>query len=246
MKSAIAVAMSAAVLTSLLSAAPARAERFDDRGGRPLTIDRGRPYVAGPAAGRPVDSRSHAPRPFTGQPSGPPHQSLSPHHFPPQHGHGFAGRGFRGHGSGGQGFVGSGPVVFYSPGYAVDGGGPVYAEPQPYDFSPAYAGPQATSVALAPAPPLPTVIEHATGRYELRGDGLTVPYTWVWVPNPPAAPPATATPAPKPAGSAAAETSPSPRSSLYTWTDREGVVHWTDNAGSVPEEYRIKVKKRSL
>ena len=29
-------------------------------------------------------------------------------------------------------------------------------------------------------------------------------------------------------------------------SERDGVVHWTDNAGSVPQEYRSKVQKRSL
>jgi hypothetical protein len=27
------------------------------------------------------------------------------------------------------------------------------------------------------------------GRYVLRGDGITVAYRWVWVPNPPPSPP---------------------------------------------------------
>ncbi len=36
------------------------------------------------------------------------------------------------------------------------------------------------------------VVTYADGRYELRGDGTTVPYSWVWVPagSPISAPPA--------------------------------------------------------
>jgi hypothetical protein len=47
----------------------------------------------------------------------------------------------------------------------------------------------------APAPAVwtgPRVVQYAHGRYELRGDGVSVPYAWVWVPAaplPPAIPP---------------------------------------------------------
>ena len=132
--------------------------------------------------------------------------------------------------------------MYYSPGYFDSGS--TYADP-PSDYAPApaygYAPMPTVSIAPAPpappAPPTPTVVEHPTGRYELRGDGVATPYTWVWVPNPPPAPPAP----PTAGGSGEVR-----RSSLYKWTDREGVVHWTDNANSVPEEYRAKVQKRSL
>jgi hypothetical protein len=33
------------------------------------------------------------------------------------------------------------------------------------------------------------VVHYPHGRYELRGDGVSVPYVWVWIPN--AAPPVT-------------------------------------------------------
>ena len=36
------------------------------------------------------------------------------------------------------------------------------------------------------------VVEHDGGRYELRGDGMAVPYRWVWIRNPPAGPPGSA------------------------------------------------------
>ena len=87
------------------------------------------------------------------------------------------------------------------------------------------------------------MVEHETGRYELRGDGIMSPYTWVWIPKPPAAPPEIP---PAPASPPPAATAPPRKSTLYTWTDREGVVHWTDNVGSVPQEYRSKVQQRSL
>jgi hypothetical protein len=38
----------------------------------------------------------------------------------------------------------------------------------------------------------PRVVQYAHGRYELRGDGVSVPYAWVWIPN---AVPAAAAPA---------------------------------------------------
>lgn len=243
MRRALAVAASAAVLASLVSPAPARAEGFDERGGQRPGIDRARPAGPPPTAVRPFDPRFDSLKPAPALPSElsshafPPPRSFPKHPSSPGHHPGFADRGFKGHGSGSV-FVGSGPVI-YSPGY-VDSG-PVYADPPLY-ATPAYA--PTTSVAVAPAPPpppSPTVVEHETGRYELRGDGLSVPHTWVWVPNPPAAPPEVAAPAsPPPADTA------SRRSALYTWTDRDGVVHWTDNANSVPPEYRSKVQKRSL
>ena len=55
------------------------------------------------------------------------------------------------------------------------------------------------------AAPTVTVVHYPQGRYELRGDGVTVPYHWVWIPvqyyayhaaPPPPAPPADALVAP--------------------------------------------------
>ncbi|MFQ5792614.1 MAG: hypothetical protein ACE5JI_19250 [Acidobacteriota bacterium] len=40
-------------------------------------------------------------------------------------------------------------------------------------------------------PPQPSVIYYPHGRYELRGDGVTTAYQWVWIPNPPPPPPPT-------------------------------------------------------
>jgi hypothetical protein len=249
MKRALALAMSAAVLTTAVAAAPAAAERFDDRGGRRPSIDRGRLAGPPPTVVRPFDPRFDTLQPVPAHPSGLPNHAFTqrrslahPQARPafPGHHRGFEGRGFKGHGHGSV-IVGSGPVVVYSPGYAPGYAVDTYAEPSLY-AAPQYAAPPAPAVAAAPPPPAPTVVEHETGRYELRGDGLTVPYRWVWVPNPPAAPPEVAA-APSPPS---AQTAPPRRSTLYTWTDRDGVVHWTDNAGSVSQEYRSKVQKRPL
>jgi hypothetical protein len=47
------------------------------------------------------------------------------------------------------------------------------------------------------AAPTVTVVNYTTGRYELRGDGIAVPYYWAWVPAQAyiAAPPPPAAPA---------------------------------------------------
>ncbi|MGE5802648.1 MAG: DUF4124 domain-containing protein, partial [Gemmatimonadota bacterium] len=99
----------------------------------------------------------------------------------------------------------------------------------------------ARTVSLVPAPPLappaPTVVEFSSGRYELRGDGMTVPYTWVWIPNPPPAPPPSAAPESPPSSGR--------RAKLYRWTDDQGVIHLTDQADNVPEEYRARPKQPS-
>jgi hypothetical protein len=133
------------------------------------------------------------------------------------------------------------PVVIYGyPGYFGDRG---YYPPAYYDSPPSYYYPPVSrQVTITPAPPpMPSVIEHPTGRYELRGDGVTTPYTWVWIPNPPAAPPPPPPPsADGPSPSARpTKSAPSP-SVLYRWTDGEGVVHWTDNSNTVPARYRAE------
>ena len=164
---------------------------------------------------------------------------------------------------------------FYGGGYGYFGGyyggsyGSItyYAPPADYTPSAVYAptiiyppaalsgyapAPSYSSVSLAPAtpPPMPTVVEHATGRYELRGDGTSVPYTWVWIPNPPPPPeverepaPQYAPPAPRPAPAPRASADPTPRrSQLYRWVDAQGVVHLTDNPENVPEAHRTPTR----
>jgi len=112
--------------------------------------------------------------------------------------------------------------------------------------------PQPAPVAI-PAPlPMPTLIEYPTGWYQLRGDGMTNPYVWVWIPKPPPPPPE-APPAP-PAGPPAPGSPPAmppvqqpsaPRSELYRWTDEQGVVNWTDKLGKIPEQYRPLAQRLS-
>ena len=63
-----------------------------------------------------------------------------------------------------------------------------YAPPPVYSAPPVYVPVVTHAVPAAPA--RPSVIEFPEGRYELRGDGMAIPYSWVWIPNPPVAPPA--------------------------------------------------------
>jgi len=113
--------------------------------------------------------------------------------------------------------------------YAVNVAAPVYAPPRV---------PFSTSVGPV-APPRPSVIDFPEGTYELRGDGLGTPYTWVWIPSPPTGPPASAG---SPSGPTSDGGSPPRRSKLYRWVDEQGVVHLTDNAETVPEQFRKPVK----
>jgi hypothetical protein len=93
------------------------------------------------------------------------------------------------------------PVVYAPPAYYV----PAYYYPAPavYSYYPTYYPVRASAaypapyVAAAPAAASagwtgPRVVEYAHGRYELRGDGVTVPWAWVWIPR--AAPPAPTNP----------------------------------------------------
>jgi hypothetical protein len=72
---------------------------------------------------------------------------------------------------------------------------PVYAAPPPVYTAPppAYASaPTYPATYYAPAPRPPAInreVVYAHGRHLLLGDGVTVAYRWVWVPNPPAGPP---------------------------------------------------------
>jgi hypothetical protein len=67
----------------------------------------------------------------------------------------------------------------------------IYVSPPPRVI---YAAP---TVVVLPAPvaPIPGVVYYPHGRYELRGDGVSAAYQWVWIPNPPPPPPAEAPPA---------------------------------------------------
>jgi hypothetical protein len=109
-----------------------------------------------------------------------------------------------------------------------------------------YAPPPSQTISVAPTPPpppSPNVVQFSTGRYELRGDGMATPYTWVWIPNPPTAPPAAAPTVPGPnGGNGDSGHTPTRAGHLYRWIDAQGVVYWTDRLDAVPEQYRSKVK----
>jgi hypothetical protein len=144
-----------------------------------------------------------------------------------------------------RGFTPLGTIVVYAPlsyGPSSYYGSPSYYDPSLVYAPPAmYGPPTGGTVSLAPPPPMPSVIEYPTGRYELRGDGITAPYRWVWIPNPPPAPPADAPPAGAPASPAPpASRDPGPvrHTALYRWTDAQGVVHLTDRRGTVPDRSR--------
>jgi hypothetical protein len=107
----------------------------------------------------------------------------------------------------------------------------VYVSPTVYVSVPVSAAVPAPVVASPALPPAPSVVEYATGRYELRGDGTSTPYTWVWIPNPPA---------PPPEASPATSSSPSSRQ-VYRWTDDQGTEFWTNHLEKIPEPYRSRV-----
>jgi hypothetical protein len=131
------------------------------------------------------------------------------------------------------------PVVVYTP--PPVSAAPIYREPifvppPVYAPPPVYGPPAGAAIQMAPPPPpMPTVVHYPTGRYELRGDGIAIPYTWVWIPNPPPPPPPSAPPA---GGPASENPPPARRTPLYRWTDADDVVHWTDRLDRIPERYR--------
>ncbi len=66
---------------------------------------------------------------------------------------------------------------------------PVYAAPVYVERPIYYQQVYVPTPVVAQAPPYPTVVQYPHGRYELRGDGIQMPYQWVWIPNPPLPPP---------------------------------------------------------
>jgi len=81
------------------------------------------------------------------------------------------------------------------------------------------------------------VVEYPGGRYVLRGDGMSMPYTWVWIPNPPQGPPG----ATSLRGSG--DQGPGRYGQVYHWIDADGVMHVTDRWEAVPQLYRQQAKK---
>jgi hypothetical protein len=166
--------------------------------------------------------------------------------------HGFKG-GFGGGGGAGWFAPWGTTTVYYGSGYdgAIPGNYPaMYYAPQyygpTYQVPAVYAPPASGGISVMPAPSTPSVVPFPGGHYELRGDGVTAPYQWVWVPNPPSAPPAPPAAPPKDAAPSAqppSSDSSSTRSShLYRWTDEQGTVHWTNRGDAVPAKYRKEAR----
>src|SRR5262245_42285227 len=132
------------------------------------------------------------------------------------------------------GFVGGAPtVVVTTPGYG-----------DPVNASLTY-GPGPSAATPAPAPfPTASLIDYSTGWYQLRGDGITSAYQWVWIPKPPIAPVAAPEPpapprAPESAQAPAAEPpARGDRGPAYHWTDDRGVETWTNRLDRVPKRFR--------
>jgi len=134
------------------------------------------------------------------------------------------------------------PSYYAPPAYSAP---PTYYAP-PVSYAPSYAPPVRGTISVAP---VPNVVEYPNGRYELRGDGTTMPYTWVWIPNPPPPPPASPPPSPgsPPAGSRN-QSDPPPRraTSIYRWIDERGDIHLTDSLDMVPKKFRPQTKETQL
>jgi hypothetical protein len=83
--------------------------------------------------------------------------------------------------------------AYYAPAYYGPYGAG-YGWSYPGGYHQAYAAYQAAYPAGAPAAAWagPRIVQYPHGRYELRGDGMGIPYVWVWIP---AAGPLPATPA---------------------------------------------------
>jgi len=64
---------------------------------------------------------------------------------------------------------------------------PFYGSPDPVYAAPAYAPAPVFEAPVSSAPP---VVCYSGGCYHLQGNGVSVPYQWVWVPAVPAPPPA--------------------------------------------------------
>lgn len=192
----------------------------------------GKPVVTAPVVGRPVHP------PVAPHIVVTPHTPLVPHasvipHSPLDHR--VARR-----------FIHTPPVIVYSTSVVAV---PVVTQAPPtvvYVATPSVA-------ATAPIPSTPTVIPYPHGRYELRGDGISTPYLWVWIPNPPpppaeppepvAVPPAAPPKFVPPAEDPPATTQPRlSRGELYRWVDEQGVANWTDRLDNVPVRYRAQTQ----
>ena len=104
--------------------------------------------------------------------------------------------------------------------------------------SPAPVAPAAGPVLTASAMPTPTLLDHPGGWYQLRGDGVTTPYSWVWIPKPPVAPAAAEPPQGSEAPVRSADSSARDRGPAYHWTDDGGVTTFTNRLERVPKRFR--------
>ena len=159
----------------------------------------------------------------------------------PGHGHSHGGGNFFGGNAfwGGSSYIGTPSVVVTAPmaPEVSDATTVVYASPAMYPPAPAMP------VSIPPALPTAMVVEHPGGWYQLRGDGVTTPYNWVWIPKAPAPPVASAEPAPPAQRSDGAARSTDSRAredrgSAYHWTDDRGVTTWTNRLDKVPKRFR--------
>jgi Domain of unknown function (DUF4124) len=139
-------------------------------------------------------------------------------------------------------------VIFIAPpiGYGDD---PYDYPSATYDPSVSYGGPTYGTAAAPPAQPM--AVYYPTGRYEMRGDGYSTPYQWIWIPNPPSGPPPSAPPPAGPSSSfqpeppalpASSKPEPPGNTTVYRWTDTDGVLHFTDRLDTVPARYRAQAK----
>jgi hypothetical protein len=135
-------------------------------------------------------------------------------------------------------------------GAGVVGGGYYYAAASDV----AYAAPAPMVAAPSPSASMPTIVEYENGFYELRGDGITVAYRWVWIPKVPpppdpplaVAPPAPPAQAPPSPPARADEERPRKPSAVYRWTDDQGVTTYTDRLERVPARFRNQAKANAL
>ncbi len=231
----VAPAQVALCLIAVLAFSPAVALANGGRGGPPG----GGPGMTGTAPGR---GDMPAGKPGAGQPFAPGRHGQHRHFHRPHMAFKHP-----------RAFYYSAPSFY---GIGVYGGPGLYGSvdyPPPVETAPAFDPPVIYSVPAAyppivspDAPPGPSVIEYPGGRYELRGDGVSFPYMWVWIPNPPAEPPTPAAPPPAdpptpstaPEPPPSADVAPSRPSRLYRWVDAHGAVHLTDDPELVPEQYR--------
>jgi hypothetical protein len=137
---------------------------------------------------------------------------------------------------------------FVAPGVVWGGGTAVYyayAPPVAYAYAPepVVYSPAPAAYYAAPAP-MPTVVEYSTGRYELRGDGVTTAYQWVWIPKPPSGPPPEAAPESAPQSQPPAREERS-IGKIYRWTDEDGVTTFTDRLENVPKRHRPRAEPKA-